>query len=301
MPSSRWLKAVPDQPTSKEPSTDSTSTPNVSMSDVRRLAREKAARSEQNPEPPSLPETGQPVNQPPVDQLTTLDNQLTTSGPAESLVNQLTSMAIPFQAEQLYRSRRERRLKGIRLPVSNLERYELWCLLNKVDFQEAVDFAMNWLTSQPVNQLTGQPANQLTTLINNNINNELVINDEKAKKVFAKYTELTGKPITQKDRDAYQEIAHLDYTLIAGGLETAIRRAGAAGSRVNSFRYALNCIHEIAKLSANTQAAQPEGAEAIDYSKCPDCGGSGFFYPKGYEGGVAKCKHEKLTMGSEPT
>lgn len=27
---------------------------------------------------------------------------------------------------------------------------------------------------------------------------------------------------------------------------------------------------------------------------CPDCGGTGFYYPQGYEGGVAKCRHEKL-------
>jgi predicted transcriptional regulator len=31
-----------------------------------------------------------------------------------------------------------------------------------------------------------------------------------------------------------------------------------------------------------------------DYKNCPDCQGSGFFYPKGFEGGVAKCKHERL-------
>jgi hypothetical protein len=29
-------------------------------------------------------------------------------------------------------------------------------------------------------------------------------------------------------------------------------------------------------------------------SKCPDCGGSGMYYPEGYEKGVAKCRHEEL-------
>jgi hypothetical protein len=28
---------------------------------------------------------------------------------------------------------------------------------------------------------------------------------------------------------------------------------------------------------------------------CPDCGGSGLYYPGGYEKGVAKCRHEKLS------
>jgi hypothetical protein len=29
---------------------------------------------------------------------------------------------------------------------------------------------------------------------------------------------------------------------------------------------------------------------------CQECGGTGFYYPKGFEGGVAKCKHEQLTQ-----
>jgi len=36
----------------------------------------------------------------------------------------------------------------------------------------------------------------------------------------------------------------------------------------------------------------------IDISKCPDCGGSGMYYPEGYEKGVAKCKHERLKAES---
>ncbi len=79
-----------------------------------------------------------------------------------------------------------------------------------------------------------------------------------------------------------------------------MRRATAAGSRVNSFRYALNCIHEIAKVAAGSSSTQGlSAAEPADYSACPDCGGSGFYYPKGYESGVAKCKHEKLTGGGD--
>jgi hypothetical protein len=31
-----------------------------------------------------------------------------------------------------------------------------------------------------------------------------------------------------------------------------------------------------------------------DYSDCPDCQGTGMWYPEGYEKGVAKCKHERL-------
>jgi hypothetical protein len=33
---------------------------------------------------------------------------------------------------------------------------------------------------------------------------------------------------------------------------------------------------------------------APDYKTCPDCQGSGFWYPEGNEKGVAKCRHERL-------
>jgi hypothetical protein len=38
-------------------------------------------------------------------------------------------------------------------------------------------------------------------------------------------------------------------------------------------------------------------AAAPDYKNCPDCQGSGFWYPEGNERGVAKCKHVRLAEG----
>ncbi len=251
--------------------------------------RQQKEREAQKIEPSAQRLTGQPVNQPLVNQSTTLVNQLTSKDDSPELVNQLTSQPEPPNSEPFYRSRRERKLKGVRLPVNKIEKYELWCLLNKADFQEAVEFALDWLTSQPVNQLTGQPVNQLTTLINNDLNNESVINDAKAERVFNKYKELTGRQATKKDMQAYGEVAHLEYAVIEHGLHTAIQRAVSAGSRVNSFRYTLNCIREAA-----SQSSAQQGVPEADTSSCPDCQGSGFWYPEGTEKGVAKCKHERM-------
>jgi hypothetical protein len=36
---------------------------------------------------------------------------------------------------------------------------------------------------------------------------------------------------------------------------------------------------------------------APDYKNCPDCQGSGFWYPEGNEKGVAKCKHARMSKG----
>jgi hypothetical protein len=39
------------------------------------------------------------------------------------------------------------------------------------------------------------------------------------------------------------------------------------------------------------------GIAPLDTKNCPDCQGSGFWYPEGVERGVAKCKHERLIEG----
>jgi hypothetical protein len=39
---------------------------------------------------------------------------------------------------------------------------------------------------------------------------------------------------------------------------------------------------------------QPDPPMALDKTKCPDCGGSGYYYPEGYDKGVARCDHKKL-------
>jgi hypothetical protein len=64
-----------------------------------------------------------------------------------------------------------------------------------------------------------------------------------------------------------------------GGYATTIHRTGEADELIETF---LNPISSI----------------QVDASQCPDCKGSGFYYPNGPNGGVAKCKHEKLTAES---
>jgi DNA-binding Lrp family transcriptional regulator len=61
-----------------------------------------------------------------------------------------------------------------------------------------------------------------------------------------------------------------------GGYATIIHRTGEADELIERF---LN----------------PTASTQVDTSQCPDCKGSGFYYPNGPTGGVAKCKHERLT------
>jgi hypothetical protein len=41
-------------------------------------------------------------------------------------------------------------------------------------------------------------------------------------------------------------------------------------------------------------SAASESETKVDVAKCPDCFGTGMWYPEGFEKGVSRCKHEKL-------
>jgi DNA-binding Lrp family transcriptional regulator len=64
-----------------------------------------------------------------------------------------------------------------------------------------------------------------------------------------------------------------------GGYATTIYRTGEADASIAAF---------LSPVTATT---------AVDASQCTDCQGSGFWYPNGTSGGVAKCNHPKLREG----
>jgi hypothetical protein len=64
-----------------------------------------------------------------------------------------------------------------------------------------------------------------------------------------------------------------------GGYATTIHRTGEADLLIERF------LHP---------EVLTESSSNPDASLCPDCNGTGFYYPKGVDGGVARCKHERL-------
>lgn len=63
-----------------------------------------------------------------------------------------------------------------------------------------------------------------------------------------------------------------------GGYATTIHRTGEADLLIEKF----------------LRPKETSTASNFDASQCPDCKGTGFYYPRGAEGGVARCKHERL-------
>jgi hypothetical protein len=84
-----------------------------------------------------------------------------------------------------------------------------------------------------------------------------------------------GSRFTLEDCRRYAEHLHKEGKGITnpGGYATTIYRTGEVDNLIDLF------LHP----------AQP-----LDVSKCPDCQGMGFYYPKGFDQGVVHCKHERI-------
>jgi hypothetical protein len=111
--------------------------------------------------------------------------------------------------------------------------------------------------------------------------------------------EITGKGLSPIENDRWRELAEVL------GAELKIAAARTTVSSVPAF-LAEHLRRRLWKI--DKKQARAEGRELPDEvvsqsssanaSKCPDCGGSGWWYPEGEAKGVAKCKHEKLSAES---
>jgi hypothetical protein len=107
--------------------------------------------------------------------------------------------------------------------------------------------------------------------------------------------EITGRKLTATEASRWRELADV---LIA---ELRIAAARTTVSSVPSFlaEHLRRRLWKIDKKQAQAEGRElPDQAaaqtQAEDAKACPDCGGSGWWYPEGAERGVKKCRHEKL-------
>jgi hypothetical protein len=104
---------------------------------------------------------------------------------------------------------------------------------------------------------------------------------------------LTGKNSTQAEK--WAELAELHVV----ELQIAAARTGQV-SNVPAFltehlrRRLWKKDKAQLERESREAASEPKAKQDIDASKCPDCGGSGWWYPEGTDRGVAKCKHAQL-------
>jgi hypothetical protein len=112
--------------------------------------------------------------------------------------------------------------------------------------------------------------------------------------------EITGRDIVASESGRWKELSDV---LIA---ELKIAAARTTVSSVPSFlaEHLRRRLWKIDKKQARVEGRElPDETSStqqsiLDASSCPDCGGSGWWYPEGESKGVAKCKHEKLATAS---
>jgi hypothetical protein len=131
-----------------------------------------------------------------------------------------------------------------------------------------------------------------------NTNTERTDDDEAFAKLLAALKtanrEVTGKEPSASDSDKWAELAELLVTelkIAAGRTQTV--------SNVPAFltEHLRRRLWKKEKRQVEAEAAEGrgEGVPRADASKCPDCFGTGMYYPEGFDRGVAKCRHDRLT------
>jgi hypothetical protein len=135
---------------------------------------------------------------------------------------------VQTSSEKSYPSRKHRKRKTIRLPFQKVEKYEIWCFMNKIDFQDAVEKAMDYFIGRPDAHVLIDDFDE----------------DKETDEVIIFYQKWTGNKIKPKDRAAREEVKRFSEEICKIGILTAISRAK---TKINSFAYCVPVIEDIAE------------------------------------------------------
>jgi hypothetical protein len=106
--------------------------------------------------------------------------------------------------------------------------------------------------------------------------------------------EVTGKEPSTADVDRWREVAEVLVTelKIAAG-RTNVSSVPAFLAEHLRRRLFKKDQKQLAREEA--EMATTPTSRKVDASKCPDCFGTGMYYPEGFDKGVTRCPHSKLT------
>ena len=109
--------------------------------------------------------------------------------------------------------------------------------------------------------------------------------------------EVTGRKSSGAEADRWRELAEV----LAAELRIAAARTTVSSAPSFLAEHLRRRLWKIDKKQAQAEGRElpdqaPSQPPAVDAKACPDCGGSGWWYPEGPERGVKKCKHEKLNQ-----
>jgi DNA-binding transcriptional ArsR family regulator len=124
-------------------------------------------------------------------------------------------------------------------------------------------------------------ASSLTVVLSwSRLTERIPVSESTLRRAFAR---LNQAGLVFKEREAFGR----------GGVQGIVFRVVTGESPSTHASPSMGDTHKRKALKENNKrdSAPP------DYKNCPDCQGSGFWYPEGVEKGVAKCKHERLKAG----
>jgi hypothetical protein len=109
--------------------------------------------------------------------------------------------------------------------------------------------------------------------------------------------EITGREPNASDAVRWEELAEVLTT------ELRIAAGRTTISSVPAFlaEHLRRRLWKKEKRQIDAEAVEQQSLQGtkVDASKCPDCFGAGMYYPDGFEKGVARCPHKRLTDESE--
>jgi hypothetical protein len=326
MPSSRWLKAVP--PPNSEPEEKPAASPNVSMSDLRRLEQEKRQKNSQTGEDSGIPQTGIPERGIPNQGIPSQDigkhkGKVKTSSPpapppaqasAErgyyATFNDLDDRIIPIYKLDPYEQSVLRRLYRLSRGFKSLD-----CEVGFGALARACNIARSKAQGTVASLTTKgliRPLGHSQAGTKYRVLEQLPAIPPKGiprQGIPQKYegipeTQDQGIPQGGNNKNNKALINTHTNTAAVGGcskfsLEECRRYAEhlrSSGDGINNPGGYATTIHRTGEVDELIERfLNPTVPTPVDSSQCSDCKGSGFYYPNGPAGGVAKCKHEKLS------
>ncbi len=107
--------------------------------------------------------------------------------------------------------------------------------------------------------------------------------------------EVTGRESTAAEKQRWMELADVLIT----ELKIAAGRTTVSSAPAFLAEHLRRRLWKKEKRQLEADAAQASTAEKaspeVDATQCTDCYGTGMWYPQGYDKGVARCRHEKLS------
>jgi len=104
--------------------------------------------------------------------------------------------------------------------------------------------------------------------------------------------EVTGRAPSAAEKSRWADLAGL----LAAELKIAAGRTTVSSAPAFLTEHLRRRLWKKDAQQVEAEGAQQSAAPAprADIAQCPDCFGTGMFYPEGYDRGVAKCAHERL-------